>query len=171
MTTNTQRRFNASTLAIGAIAGCGLAAAMVIGGLSQAAPATLDEHDDEQIRLGTYDPQATFQQYLATTTFHQEMEELQREAQEAQQQGDQQRLMEIEQRVQQMQNRHVQAFYDGVESIMPTVAEEAGVKIVALEIVYADESFSEPKDLTRRVVEQLNDEANAEREPEPDLPW
>jgi len=161
-------RFSPSTLAVGAIAGCGLAVALFAGGFSQAA-ATLDEHDE--VRIGTYEPQLAFQQYHGMREFNQRNEELQREAQEAQQEGDQQRLMQIQQELQQLQGQVIEQFYNDVEQVIPKVAENAGVKIVAIEIAYADEKFGDPKDITEKLIRKVNENAGGEPEPEPDMPW
>jgi len=150
--------FNPSTLTIGAMAGCGLAVAVLAGSFSQAAQ-TPDEN--EKMALGTYQPQLAFQQYHGMQEFNQRLQEMQRQLQEAQQQGDQQRTMELQQQMQQLQGQVVEQFYADVEEVVPDVAEDAGVELVALEIVYAGDRFDEPKDITDELISKVNEAAGA----------
>lgn len=159
---------NPSTMTVGVLAACGLALALFAGGFSQAA-ATQDDHDT--MRLGTYEPQRAFQQYHGMQDFNQQMQRLQQQAQEAQQQGDQQRMMQIQQEMQQLQNQVVEQFHSDVENVIPKVAENAGVQLVAIDIVYAADDLGEPHDLTDQLIQQVNEEAGVETEQEPDMPW
>jgi hypothetical protein len=165
-----KHRFSLSTLAVGSLAGFGLAMAVFTGGFSQAAP-TLDEHDNEKLQIATYEPQLAFQQYHGMQEFNLQMQRVQQQMQEAQQQGDQQRLVQLQQEMQELQNQVVEQFYNEVQEVIPQIVEDTGVKVVAIEIVYASDEFAEPKDITDRLIRKVNEEAGADAEPEPDLPW
>lgn len=157
-----------STLAVGALAGSVLTIALFGGGLSQAA-AALDEH--EKLRLGTYLPQRAFEQFHGMQDFNDRVQRIQQQMQEAQQEGDQQRMTQLQQEIQQLQNQIVEQFHAEVEEVMPAVADDAGVELVAIEIAYAGDQFDKPKDITDKLIDKLNEEAGADTEPEPDLPW
>jgi uncharacterized membrane protein YhiD involved in acid resistance len=172
MTQMKMNRFSPATLAVGVLAGCGLAVALFAASFTQAS-AVLDEHDNEKVGVATYEPQLAFQQYYGMQEFNVQMQRMQQEMQEAQQQGDQQRLMQLQQEMQQLQTRTVEKFYEDVEKVIPEVAEKAGVELIAIEIVYAGEQFREPKDITDELIRKVNEEAgeDTESEPQPDLPW
>jgi Skp family chaperone for outer membrane proteins len=131
----------------------------------------LRQSDDNrnEVRVATYEPQLVFQSSPHAARLNERVGQMQREAQEAQEQGDHQRAMQIQGQMQAVQNEVVQGFFSDVEEAIPDVAAESGVKIVALEVVWVDPDFDEPKDLTTELIEELN--SNSEREEAPRSPF
>ncbi|MEX0655625.1 MAG: OmpH family outer membrane protein [Phycisphaeraceae bacterium] len=118
------------------------------------------------LRVGTYDPEQVFGAYHGREAFMQQFQELQTEAQAAQQEGNQEQLMQIQQQLQQAQQEVIETFQGDVEEVMPDVAEDAGVQIVAVEVVYTAEGINS-EDVTNQVIEKLNEGHDA---PEPIVP-
>ena len=142
-------------VAVGAVA----AAMIGAGGL---AVAQMDR-DNDRVRVGTYTPQTAFSQYHQAEGLQRRAQEIQLAMQEAQEQGDQQRMIELQAEMQQMQmaqQQVVERFLDDVEKAVPEIAREAGVSVFAVEIVYTSDEVGEPVDLTRELVEHINNNAD-----------
>jgi cell fate (sporulation/competence/biofilm development) regulator YlbF (YheA/YmcA/DUF963 family) len=153
---------------LGALALIGAAASMSVGSAT-----ALDHHGDDtnKIRIGTFQPQTAFESYHGAAAMNERMMELQQQMQEAQQQGDQQALMDAQMRMQQLQNEVIEQFYADLEEAMPDVAKEANVKIVAVDVVYTDDSIGEAKDITEHIVKHLNNDEPDEQRDAVDAPW
>lgn len=108
------------------------------------------------VRAGTYESQQVFTSSKFGEKLTKDFEGLQRDMQAAQQEGDQQKMAQVQMRAQQMQQRVVATFQQNVKKVMPDVAKEAKVQIIAPEIVYAADDV-ETQDLTRAVVKHLDD--------------
>lgn len=130
-----------------------------------------EERKTEKVRVGTYEPQQVFQSSPYAMQLQERVGALQREAQQAQEEGDHQRAMQIQGRMQQVQNEVVQEFLADVEQALPKLAGEAGVQIVALQVVWTDREIGEPRDLSHDLIAHLTGEADDdERAPSPFLP-
>lgn len=139
-----------------------LATAMALG--LAMAPAMDDETQAQQaenngIRIGTFDPERVFQQYHGINELIALSQRLQAEAQQAQMQGNQQRLMELQMEMQEGQMRVINQFQEDVQRLVPDIARENDIKIVAVEITYIADEYGEPEDISRKLVEKLNAEA------------
>jgi Skp family chaperone for outer membrane proteins len=146
-----------------------LAASVLVG-----VAATQDDHDDaahanDTIKIASFDPQLVFQQYHGLNELVALSQRLEAEAQQAQIDGNQQRLMELNNEMQQGQMRIVNQFQEDIDRIVPEIAKAHHIDLVALEVVYASDKFSEAQDITTQVIEALNAEApatdDAEEEP------
>ena len=109
------------------------------------------------ITVGTYKPRQAFQAYPGRSESMKKLQDMQSQAQQAQQNGDQQKLQQLSQSMQQEQQRIVQKFREDVDKVMPKVAKESGVDLVAMEVVYQGDGV-QTKDLTKQVVSQLGGE-------------
>lgn len=141
-----------------------LVAAAVLGGtvMVQDDADTAQQPQAEQtsdVRLGTFDPQAVFQQSYGFNELMELSQRLQAEAQQAQSEGDQERLMELNQEMQQGQERIINQFQEEIDRIVPEVARENDFDIIALEVVYVQENIGEAEDITEEVVTAINADA------------
>lgn len=148
---------------------CGSAlVALVCAGL--AITASADHHGEEDaahagLAVGTYQQEAAFQNYHRTQELMAYAQELEAEAMEAQQTGDHQKLMELQTQMQQRQNETIESFFNDIERILPDLAREQNVQVVAVEIQYIAPNI-ESKDITELLVRQLNADVQVEEVPE-----
>lgn len=110
---------------------------------------------DEAMVVGTYDPQAVAMQSGLQQKMQAEMGGLQQRMQTAQQEGDQAAMQEIQSEAGQIQERIVGEFESDLDGVMPGVAEEVGVKIIAVEVSYTADEV-ETKDVTDALIAELN---------------
>ncbi|MFA9479704.1 hypothetical protein ACERK3_15560 [Phycisphaerales bacterium AB-hyl4] len=122
--------------------------------------------EGEGLRIGTYQQDLVFSGYHALGELMQEFQELQMEAQQAQQEGNQEQMMQLQQRLQEAQQNIIGTYESALDEALPEVAEETGVDVIALEVVYTAEGI-EPQDVTENLLEKLND---GEEAPEPMVP-
>lgn len=151
------------------IAGLALAVLAWVG-VSLTSDARADDHDEEgveeaAIAVGTYQQEAAFQNYHRTEELMAFAQELEAEAMEAQQAGDQQKLMDLQAQMQQRQNATIESFFNDIERILPDLARQQNVQVVAVEIQYLAPDI-ESKDITDLLVEQLNADVQVEDAPE-----
>ena len=106
--------------------------------------------------VGIYDPEAVFAQSARSARLTEQMTQLQAKAQEAMAASDQQTLMQLQAQAQQMQQTEIQAFLADVEAVLPEVAKEAGIKVIAVDYLYLDESLGTPADLTEAVSKKID---------------
>lgn len=166
---STFQRFMKTTGVL-AFAGAAAIAAVALTGASS--PVAVED----AVKIGTYNPQEAFNQYEGMQEFQRRSQELQQQMQEAQQQGDQQRMFEIQNQLQMQQEQVIEEFFEAVEKVVPEVADENGVQIVAVDIVYSAPDIGEPEDLTQKIISEVNAQAGgAQERDEPDtpgeLPW
>ena len=140
------------------LAGLALGAILLIG------PSTDVQAQERQeraappaMKVGIYDQQALFEQYPGSQELMQFYQRVQQQMQEAVQNGDQQRIQQLQQSAEQKQKEVVDAFHEAVEEALPKVANEANVKVVALQVVYTADSVQETN-LTRPLAAALNQE-------------
>lgn len=162
MPLNTLRKNSASFVFGGTLALALLGASVGVASMQDQPDRESDREKASQV--GTYEPQAVFQNSPHSATLTERLAPLQQEAQQAAQEGDQQRAIEIQGRMQTIQNEVVQEFLSDVEAAIPNVAAEAGMKIVALDVVWVDPELGEPKDISNDLVAELNGNAPANDE-------
>ena len=110
---------------------------------------------DEAMIVGTYNPQQVAMQSGLQQKMQGEMAGLQQRMQAAQQEGDQAAMQQIQGEAGQIQERIVGEFESDLDEAMPGVAEEAGVKIIAVEVSYTADDI-ETKDVTNALIAELN---------------
>ena len=110
---------------------------------------------DEALIVGTYNPQTVAMQSGLQQKMQAEMAGLQQRMQVAQQEGNQAAMQEIQGEAGQIQERLVGEFESDLDKAMPGVAEEAGVKIIAVEVSYTADEV-ETKDVTNALIAELN---------------
>lgn len=91
---------------------------------------------DAPLQVGTYDAEAAFQAHPAQQQMEQALNTAQTQMQRAQQQGDQQQMQQIQQQFEQSREQAIQQFQQDVSRVLPTVAADVGVQVVAMEIAY-----------------------------------
>ncbi|AQQ71824.1 hypothetical protein SMSP2_02203 [Limihaloglobus sulfuriphilus] len=106
--------------------------------------------------IGTYDPQAAFEQHPLQEKLMEFYASIQEETQKAQQQENQQKLRQLQQQFEQQRNQVIEQFHQDVEKALPEAAEAAGVKIIALEIAYTANDIT-PQDVTEQIVETFTE--------------
>lgn len=111
--------------------------------------------------VGTYNPQKVFQQYPG----REKLMKLHQEAQsEMQGEQDQEKAQKLQQELQQEQQKIIGEFQDEVKDKLPGVADEAGVKVIAMEVQYTDDDIAS-QDLTDAVIEAIGGDPDAAQEP------
>lgn len=102
-------------------------------------------------KVGTYRPQVAFEKHPLQKKLMQEYERFETAMGEAQQEGDQEKVRQVQQQFEQQRTQIVQQFHTDVQQALPEVAEEAGIKVIALEIAYTAEDVA-TQDLTEDLV-------------------
>ena len=149
-----------------------LTAALVGGGVMLSGASAQEKA--APLRVGTYQPQEVFSNSGPGKALMEQMEQMQSQMQQAQESGDQQKLMQIQMQAQQQQQDAVQAFQQAVQQAVPSVAEDQGVQVVAVEVTYTAPGV-ETQDLTPKLIEQVQQIENGEATPQqqnqaPNLP-
>lgn len=124
-------------------------AALLLGGLFVAGAAQAQD-----ISIGTYDPQQVATAAGVQQMMMERMSGLQQRAQAAQQSGDQAAMQQIQQEAQQIQQEVFETFSTDVESVLPGVADETGVSVIATEVGFTAEGVT-TVDVTEQVVAAL----------------
>lgn len=145
------------------LAGASIAAlAIAAAGMSFAQS---DEQTDQQstqaqeIRIGSYEHERAFQEFHETAKFREYAEGIEAEFMRAVEANDQQKVMMIQIEAQQRQQELMLSFENKVAEVMPDVARENNLNVVALEIVYYDPEI-DPIDVTNAVIEKINEGAD-----------
>jgi len=138
----------------------GSIAALALGGIALAWAAAPDHHDQESAlnaltAVGTYQQEAAFTGYHLTEGLIQLATELEAEAMEAQQAGDHEKLRALHTRMQTRQGEVIESFLNDLERVLPDIAREERVQIIATDIQYIDPQL-ETKDLTEAIVSRIN---------------
>ncbi|MFO8006725.1 MAG: hypothetical protein R6V05_03225 [Candidatus Brocadiia bacterium] len=107
-------------------------------------------------QVGTYDPQKAFEQSPAQEELMEAYEASLPALREAEQKGDQQKAQQLQQKLVQKREQLIGEFQNDVRAALPDVAKAAGVQVVALDIVYTEESVN-TKDITPQIVEAIAD--------------
>lgn len=121
-------------------------AALLVGGLFVAGAAQAQD-----ITVGTYDPEQVAMAAGVQQMMMERMSGLQQRAQTAQQTGDQAAMQQIQQEAQQIQQEIFETFSSDVESVLPGVADETGVSVIATEVGFTAEGVT-TQDVTEQVV-------------------
>lgn len=122
------------------------------------------EPPETSASIGTYQPQAAFEAYPPREEMLKNMQQIQVQMQEAQQAQDAERTAALQQQAQQMQNATINRFYKDVERVLPDIAEESNLEVIALQVVYRDPGVA-VQDVTAEVAEalQADEAASGER--------
>lgn len=126
------------------------------------------------VRVGTYNPQAAFEAHPAQEELMEAFNQVQTQMMQAQEAGDQQQMQQLQQGYEQKRNQIVERFQREVNEVLPVVAEAAGIKVVALQVVYSADD-AQVRDLTPHLVgiftqEEEQEEALPPTQHFPNLP-
>lgn len=105
--------------------------------------------------VGTYQPNEIAQAVGFQQKMMQKMEGLQARMQQAQQEGDQEAMQQIQTEAQQAQQEATDELLADIEAVMPRVAEQTGVRIVAVDVAYTAEDVT-TKDITQDIVNAMS---------------
>jgi len=133
------------------VAGAGITALL---GVALTQGATRAEVDAPSLTLGTYDPGQVAQQTGMQQKLEAQFQGLQQRMMEAQQEGDQEAMQRIQGEAQTIQQGVIAEFEASVDAALPTVAEGAGIQVVAVEIAYAAPGI-ETKDITNDLISEM----------------
>jgi len=109
------------------------------------------------IAVGAFDQEKAFESYPGREELVKVYTAAQQSMQEAQQKGNQETLEQIQLELQRKQQQIVGQFHDDIGKALPGVAEQLGLKVIALNIVYAAEGI-ETRDVTLDVIEAIGGE-------------
>jgi len=123
---------------------------------TQTAEAESQEAPKTPSMVATFDPQAVFLQSQRSTRLNEKMTEFQTRMSQAQQQGDQQGMMQVQMEAEQFRTSEIEAFLAEIDDALPGVAREAGIKIVAVEYAWVDDTLGQPADLTEALSEKID---------------
>lgn len=116
-----------------------VAGAVALGGVAAIAVDTaqpVHAQADSDIRVGVYDPQAVFNQTPLQEELLRTRDQISGQMQQAQQQGDQESMQQLQAEFQAEQSRIVGAFEQELERVLPGLAEERDITVVAVDVVY-----------------------------------
>ncbi len=138
-------------------------------------PAPIEEEEPvmapDALHVGTYDPDAAFQRHPAQQALEMALRTAQTEMQRAQQEGDQMAMQQVQQQYEHSANMAIQEFQQDVDRVLPEVAEDTGVKVVATDVVYTADNVH-TSDITPELIEAMTDglEEPFEEPAMPDFP-
>jgi len=144
---------------VGTVAAVALATVVLGGWVVRSSHAQMDQAD-AAMAVGVYQPQAVFNEHPVREEMIGELERVQLQMQQAQQAGDTQRIMELQSQMEQKQQEVVERFQQDLNRVMPRVAEEAGVKVVAVQVAYVADDV-QTKDVTQQVIASVREAAGA----------
>ncbi|MBX3176946.1 MAG: OmpH family outer membrane protein [Candidatus Hydrogenedentes bacterium] len=126
---------------------CGAALAALLGsqGTTRAA---------EGFAIGTFEPGRIAEATGLQQRLSEQIGGLQQRMQQAQQEGDQEQMQQIQSEAQAMQQKAVAEFEASIDKALPAVAEEAGLKLIAVEVSYMAPDITS-KDVTDEVIEEM----------------
>ncbi len=108
------------------------------------------------ITVGTYDQEAIFMQHPANQELQDFYQQVQQQMQEAGQQ-DPQQAQQIRQQIETKRQEVIRDFQSSINEALPGVAEDAGVQVVALQVVYSADNI-ETTDLTEELTAAVAEE-------------
>ncbi len=120
---------------------------------------TLTDESEEaevSVQIGTFNSERTLQTHPVQAELQKALSKAQNQMQEAQQEGDQQKMQQIQQQYEQTHDKLIEKFEQDVGEAMPAAAEEADVKVVALEVLYKAAGV-QTKDITFEVIKIINE--------------
>ncbi|MFW6170019.1 MAG: hypothetical protein ACODAD_05975, partial [Planctomycetota bacterium] len=121
-----------------------------------------EQGQQARLQVGTYEAEAAFQAHPAQKGMQTALQQAQTQMQQAQQQGNQEMMQQIQQQFEQAREQAIQQFEQDVSRVLPNVAEDAGVQVVAVEVAYADDDVK-TVDITRGLTEALGNLGNAQQ--------
>lgn len=111
--------------------------------------------------VGTYEPRRVFNAYHLRDAFIDKVRKLQGEMRKAQQANDRNKMLAIQKQVQDAQSRLIKQFTADLDRVMPTVAKQANVTLVAVDVAYKAPNIR-TKDVTGLVIQQVNQGATTQ---------
>jgi len=161
---------NKFLIGAGAVVGMAVVAVLVAAQLpaqaqvpAQDRPAAQAERARPAVKIGTYDPEVVFQAHPAEKEMREVLRTAQAQIQQAQQEEDQQKMQQIEQQYQQARQKAIQHFQEDVSEALPEVAKAAGVKVVAMQVVYKADDV-QTVDITPHLVKTFEKDDGEESE-------
>ncbi|MFP4434238.1 MAG: hypothetical protein ACOCVI_01815 [Planctomycetota bacterium] len=147
-----RRNTNKFLISAGAVAA--IAMAMILMAAQPAAQAQ-ESGQDASVKVGTYDAETAFQAHPAQKELMKAVKTAQADMQQAQQDQDQQKIQQIQQNFEQTRRKAVEQFEDDISEALPEAAKAAGVKVVAMQVVYkADDVKS--VDITGQITKKFD---------------
>ena len=132
-----------------------VAALLLVGVVAVPAAATAqDASAGADIVVGIYDPQRVAEGTGLQQEVMEKMQGLQQRAQQAQQDSDQEAMQQIQLEAQQLQQQAASDFAAGLEAVMASVAESAGVQIITTDVSWAAPGVS-TQDVTDAIIAAL----------------
>lgn len=123
-----------------------------------ALPAGLQAQEEAAgLVIGTYQPSQVAQSVGFQQRMMQKMQGLQARMQQAQEEGDQEAMQQIQSEAQQAQQDATNELLADIEAVMPQVAGETGVQVVAVNVTYTADGVT-TKDITQDIVNAMSAE-------------
>lgn len=113
----------------------------------QKAEAQVLQEKKNKLQIGIYNPQQTFNMYYGTQNLRKQIQQLQTEKKMTQEQ--------LQQMVKQKQQQLIQQFQNDLRKVVPQLAKDANVPVIAIQVVYREPSV-EIKDLTAELANKIN---------------
>ena len=107
--------------------------------------------------IGTYDTQIAFQKYPLQETLMEKVTSLRVSIQEAEDEGNYEKVQQLRQKYEEERIRILEKFQKDIRDALPEVAEDTGVKVIAVEFAYIDEDVK-TVDITPHLVEAFANE-------------
>lgn len=120
------------------------------GQISPEKPSEMNSKAKDVLKIGTYNPQAVFDQHPLKDKLMKQYGTIQKATQKAQKEGDQQKVMKLQQQFEQQRNQIIEKFHSDVDKAIPAIAKKNGIKVIALEISYTADDIA-----TKNVTKQL----------------
>lgn len=121
------------------------------------------------LEVGTYNANAAFDKHPARQEVLKAFQTAQAQIQQAQEQGDQEQLQAVQQQYEKQREQIIEAFQQDVNKALPAAAQAAGVKVVALQVVYTDDDVA-VRDVTPQLVNALSAETEQQQNALPPAP-
>ncbi len=132
------------------------------GNESKSSPAALN--------IGTYNTDEVYKEHPAQKQLEDTLQSARKQMQRAQEENDQQKMQQIQQEYQNAYQQAVKQVQQDISRVMPEAAKDAGVKVVAMTIVYKDDNVK-TTDITPQLVKAIKeDQKDGENSETPDVP-
>lgn len=125
--------------------------------LFAAQPTAHGQNAAAALKVGTFDQQAVFQNFPASQELMTLYQDVQQQMDEARRAGDQQKIMQLQQAMETKRQEVVGDFQTAVDDALPAVADNAGVQVIALQVVYTSDDV-EQTDLTQNLATAISEE-------------
>lgn len=150
-------RESAKKICLAAMAGCVFLTllALTVGPLGAQ---EAGQQSETTMNVGTYDMQAAFEQHPAQKELQQLMNSLQAKAEQAQgEEGGAAELQRLQAQYNEKRTQVIQQFHVDVEKVVPDAAKEAGVSVVAVELIYKGNDVN-VKDITSEIIKRFKED-------------